>query len=86
MHIYYLSTTKRREPSPIKNMYKYSHGSPTTCHLTTVMVFAFEAFALLLGATSAACANAHVLVDFQVAEPPPVPSSDVQTCTIMIFE
>ncbi|KAF8559579.1 hypothetical protein OG21DRAFT_1402188 [Imleria badia] len=49
------------------------------------MVSAFKAFALLLGAASATRANAQVLVDFQVAEPPPVPS-DAQTCTIMILE
>lgn len=49
------------------------------------MVFASKAFALLLGAASAIRANAQVLVDFQVAEPPPVPS-DAQTCTIMILE
>ena len=46
------------------------------------MVSTFRAFALLLGV---ACANAQVLVDFQVAEPPPVPS-DAQTCTMMILE
>ncbi|KAG8217519.1 peptide N-acetyl-beta-D-glucosaminyl asparaginase amidase A-domain-containing protein [Butyriboletus roseoflavus] len=49
------------------------------------MVSAFKAFALLLGTASATCANAQVSVDFQVAEPPPVPSN-AQTCTVMIFD
>lgn len=49
------------------------------------MVSALKAFALLLTAASATCANAQVLVDFQVAEPPPVPSN-AQTCTVMILE
>lgn len=46
------------------------------------MTSVFKAFALLLSVT---CTSAQVLVDFQVAEPPPVPS-DVQTCTMMILE
>jgi hypothetical protein len=50
-----------------------------------MMVSAFKAFAPLLGAASAICANAQVLVDFQVAQPPPVPS-DAQTCPVMILE
>ncbi|KAI9566425.1 peptide N-acetyl-beta-D-glucosaminyl asparaginase amidase A-domain-containing protein [Boletus coccyginus] len=49
------------------------------------MVSAFKAFVLLLGATSTTCANAQALVNFQVAEPPPV-SRDAQTCTMMILE
>lgn len=48
------------------------------------MVSTFKAF-VLLGAAVATCANAQVLVDFQVAEPPPVPR-DAQTCTIKILE
>ena len=50
-----------------------------------MLTSAFKVFALLLGAASAICANAQVLVDFQVAEPPPVPR-DAQTCTMMILE
>ncbi|KAH7914650.1 peptide N-acetyl-beta-D-glucosaminyl asparaginase amidase A-domain-containing protein [Hygrophoropsis aurantiaca] len=41
--------------------------------------------ALFSGALLAAFATAQVLVDFQVAEPPPVPTN-VQTCTTMILE
>ncbi|KIJ17411.1 hypothetical protein PAXINDRAFT_73494 [Paxillus involutus ATCC 200175] len=44
----------------------------------------FKSFALLVGVALVAFANAQVLVDFQVAEPPPVPS-DTQTCTTMIL-
>ncbi|KAG6376151.1 peptide N-acetyl-beta-D-glucosaminyl asparaginase amidase A-domain-containing protein [Boletus reticuloceps] len=47
------------------------------------MVSAFKVFALLLGAASGT--NAQVLVDFQVAEPPPV-ASDAHTCTMVILE
>ena len=49
------------------------------------MMSALKAFALLLSAASVACVNAQVLVDFQVAQPPPVPSN-AQTCTMMILE
>lgn len=38
---------------------------------------------LLLSAAASACAS--TLVNFQVAEPPPVPS-DVQTCAMMVLE
>ncbi|KAG0707751.1 peptide N-acetyl-beta-D-glucosaminyl asparaginase amidase A-domain-containing protein [Suillus ampliporus] len=43
------------------------------------------AFAPLAGVLLAALSSAQVLVDFQVAEPPPVPTN-AQTCTMMILE
>ncbi|KAF9246518.1 peptide N-acetyl-beta-D-glucosaminyl asparaginase amidase A-domain-containing protein [Melanogaster broomeanus] len=49
------------------------------------MVSKLKVFATLVGAALVTFANAQVLVDFQVAEPPPVPS-DAQTCTTMILE
>lgn len=44
-----------------------------------------KAFAPLAGVLLAALSSAQVLVDFQVAEPPPVPNSG-QQCTMMILE
>ncbi|KAG2349899.1 hypothetical protein BDR05DRAFT_979958 [Suillus weaverae] len=44
-----------------------------------------RAFAPLTGALLAALSSAQVLVDFQVAEPPPVPNNG-QECTMMILE
>ncbi|KAF8844962.1 hypothetical protein BDN67DRAFT_1050060 [Paxillus ammoniavirescens] len=48
------------------------------------MLSELKSFALLVGVALLAFANAQVLVDFQVAQPPPVPS-DAQTCTTMIL-
>jgi len=42
-------------------------------------------FIPLAGILLAALASAQVLVDFQVAEPPPVPNN-AMTCTMMILE
>lgn len=72
-------------PPPYK-YHAFASGQPASRpNSTAAMVSALKAFALLLGATSAICAHAQVLVDFQVAEPPPVPS-DAQACTMMILE
>ncbi|KIJ69396.1 hypothetical protein HYDPIDRAFT_79703 [Hydnomerulius pinastri MD-312] len=49
------------------------------------MLSKLKVFAPLVGVTLATIANAQVLVDFQVAEPPPVPT-DAQSCTTMILE
>ncbi|KAF9227924.1 hypothetical protein BS17DRAFT_726591 [Gyrodon lividus] len=49
------------------------------------MLFKFKVFVSLVAVTLTAFASAQVLVDFQVAEPPPVPS-DAQTCTMTILE
>ncbi|KAH0830569.1 peptide N-acetyl-beta-D-glucosaminyl asparaginase amidase A-domain-containing protein [Lanmaoa asiatica] len=80
------STAERELPEEATRVaYEGGEEGNTRTGLVAAMVSAFKAFALFLGATSATCANAQVLVDFQVAEPPPVPS-DAQTCTTMILD
>ncbi|KAG1756769.1 peptide N-acetyl-beta-D-glucosaminyl asparaginase amidase A-domain-containing protein [Suillus paluster] len=49
------------------------------------MLSNIRVFAPLAGVLLAALSSAQVLVDFQVAEPPPVPNN-AQTCTTMILE
>ncbi|KAG1753494.1 peptide N-acetyl-beta-D-glucosaminyl asparaginase amidase A-domain-containing protein [Suillus lakei] len=49
------------------------------------MLSKMRAFASLAGVLLATLSSAQVLVDFQVAEPPPVPNSG-QQCTMMILE
>jgi hypothetical protein len=49
------------------------------------MLSKMKALAPLAGVLLAALSSAQVLVDFQVAEPPPVPNSG-QQCTMMILE